>query len=386
MNILYLYATEIDPLKGGIQRVTYVLSEYFRSKGHNVYYLGVEKGNSPYQLTMPCIELNSPTNLDYIQKIIIDYQIDIAIFQAGVSPLYASWAYTAKSAGIRLISCIHNSMLGSVNNLKGVFYPQFKRYHLQFAFFVLECRWIKYILRKIYIFSKRKHYNKLLVKSDKVILLSDSFRSDLSQFVDLSKFEGKICAIPNPISFKSEEFCPQNKQKRVLFVGRIDDKQKRVDLLLKIWENVCLNFSDWSLDIVGDGLYLRTAKKYVKDRNIPRVNFYGFCDPRPYYENSKIFCMTSSSEGFGIVLIEAMQYGVVPLAFNSYLSVTDIIDDKKNGFVISPFNIEEYVCKLQYLMSHEKELRMMAQEARNKSTNFTLDNIGLKWEKLLLYK
>lgn len=54
--------------------------------------------------------------------------------------------------------------------------------------------------------------------------------------------------------------------------------------------------------------------------------------------------MASAFEGFGLVLVEAMSYGVVPMAFNSFSNCSDIIDDDKNGILVTPFqsmNIEK---------------------------------------------
>lgn len=49
---------------------------------------------------------------------------------------------------------------------------------------------------------------------------------------------------------------------------------------------------------------------------------------------------------FSYVLIEAMQYGVVPFAFDSYKAASDIIKDGVDGFLISPFDVEKYSEKL----------------------------------------
>lgn len=384
MNILYLYSSAIDPTKGGIQRVTYVLSEYFRRNGHCVYYLGIDEGNSPWQIVMPERNLNSKRNREFIRNVVKKYRIDVAIFQAGISPLYASWGYEAKAAGVYLLSCIHNSMLGSVENFESVFEQKFKRFHCVWLLPVFSMKWMKYVLKKIYISIKRPHYLKLLRCSDRVILLSDKFYSELGQFLDITPYKSKLCAIPNPVSFDVENGCCR-KEKRVLYVGRINSKQKRVDLLLRIWELVTQEKNDWFLDIVGDGPYLEEAKNLVVSKGIPNVCFYGFMDPKPFYQRSKIFLMTSSFEGFGIVLIEGMQYGVVPMAFESYLSVTDIITDGWNGILVEPFNVSEYASRLIALMNNESLLEIMSEHGRQKASDFSLHSVGNLWMSLLTF-
>lgn len=382
MNVLYLYPGVIDPTKGGVQRVTHVISNYLRNQGHVVYYLGLQNSDSPYQLTCPQQSAKSPINLAYIRQMVKVYHIDVVIFQAGISSLYADWGYVAKEAGAKLISCIHNSLLGSVDNIEGMCYPKFARFHCQFLLPILSSRWIKNVIKKVYILKKRHHYSKLLNQSDKVVLLSDKFKTDLAQFVNIDDYVQKICAIPNPVSFEKSSR-PSVKEKRVLYVGRIDDRHKRVDLLLQIWKIVAKDKKDWALDIVGDGPFLNAAKRIVQQQEIPNVNFYGFCDPQPFYNRSSIFCMTSASEGFGIVLIEAMLAGVVPMAFKSYPSVTDIIDDGQSGLLVSPFDVEEYAEKLKSLMTDEEKLNKMVNSAVKKANLFSVDIIGDKWISLL---
>ena len=58
---------------------------------------------------------------------------------------------------------------------------------------------------------------------------------------------------------------PTIKKNELLFVGRVNITQKRVDILLEIWHKIFLNFPDWELNIVGDGEdlnYLKNRKAY----------------------------------------------------------------------------------------------------------------------------
>ena len=89
--------------------------------------------------------------------------------------------------------------------------------------------------------------------------------------------------------------------------------------------------------------------------------------------------MTSSYEGFGIVLIEAMNMKVVPIAFDSFSTVRDIIDNNINGVLITPFDKELYAKKLSDMMSNESAREIYSNNAYLKSQQFQLDVIGNKW-------
>ena len=89
--------------------------------------------------------------------------------------------------------------------------------------------------------------------------------------------------------------------------------------------------------------------------------------------------MTSEYEGFGLVLIEAMAYGTVPVAFDSYANVGEIITHGKNGMLVPPFRVREYSKTLASLMNDLKRREAMAFSAINTSHNYDVDAICKKW-------
>ena len=95
--------------------------------------------------------------------------------------------------------------------------------------------------------------------------------------------------------------------------------------------------------------------------------------------------MTSNFEGFPMVLPEAMSFGVVPLAFDSFPAVSDIIIDNKNGFLIPPFSIKQYVKKIEILINNDSIRQEMAQEGVKMVQNYSVENIVRQWE-ILFYR
>lgn len=78
-----------------------------------------------------------------------------------------------------------------------------------------------------------------------------------------------------------------------------------------------------------------------------------------------------------------MQYGVIPIAFNSYLSVTDIIDDGVNGLLVDAMDVDKYVEALVSLAHDEASRKRMGQAAIEKAKLFSIDSVVDKWEDLL---
>lgn len=150
-----------------------------------------------------------------------------------------------------------------------------------------------------------------------------------------------MLSISNPVTI--DGIFSGKKEKMVLFVGRIS-QEKGVDKILEVWSGICHEekYKEWQLVIIGDGEKREQLEKYAIDMKLINYSFEGFQKPDGYYDKAKIFCMASSFEGFGLVLVEAMSYGVVPMAFNSFPNCSDIIDDNKNGILITPFSINEY--------------------------------------------
>ena len=110
--------------------------------------------------------------------------------------------------------------------------------------------------------------------------------------------------------------------------------------------------------------------------------FAGNTDPVPYYQESALIGLTSTKEGFPMVLIEAMQYGVVPVVFGSFASVYDLIDHQKNGMIAEPFNLAAYASLMSELMGDEDRRKKMAVEAIRTSANYTIEVIGSQWVKI----
>jgi glycosyltransferase involved in cell wall biosynthesis len=250
----------------------------------------------------------------------------------------------------------------------------------------------KWVWRLMTILVRKKYRNLfggVIEGSDRYVLLSESFRKELIDF-GVSGVE-KLVSIPNPSTYSTvqigEELLKfhseliESKENRVLFVGRLDHGQKRPDKMIRIFERLHSQFADWQFDVVGDGNAMNELKDYAMSRGLDRVYFHGFQDPKQFYLRSKIFVMTSDYEGFGLTLVEAQSFGVVPVVNRCFSSVEDVVP-KTSGIVVDFGKDVDFVESAANLMENEDLWKRLSQGGIDHSRNFDADVIAEKWVEL----
>ena len=142
-------------------------------------------------------------------------------------------------------------------------------------------------------------------------------------------------------------------EKRLISVGRLSAEKGFIDLLM-LYSKIEKTHPDWCLDIIGDGAEKPVLEEYIKKHNLEtKVTLHGF-QKKDYIDKmlqkSSIYLMTSHTESFGIVLIEAMSHGLPCIAFSSAEGAREIIDSGRNGYLINNRNFEAYIKKVEDLM------------------------------------
>jgi glycosyltransferase involved in cell wall biosynthesis len=222
--------------------------------------------------------------------------------------------------------------------------------------------------------------------SDAYVVLSNGFVETLKQYTGLRQSD-KLYAIGSPVSITTDytQTYAAKKQRQILYVGRLDKENKRVNRIVEAWEAIAADYPDWSLVLVGDGPHREELQQYVADRHVARVTFTGFIQEEPvaYYKDAALFMLTSDLEGFGLVLVEAMCYGVVPIVYGSYVTVHDIVDDGKTGIITPmPYDQQTTIQAMRRLMDDDALRQRMSLAAQESSRRFELTAVVDKWERL----
>lgn len=207
---------------------------------------------------------------------------------------------------------------------------------------------------------------------DKVIVLT---KYNLTEWIGHN-----LRVIPNPLSFIPKEKSRLD-QKKIICVGSLSHN-KGYDLLIEAWSKIYKEFPDWKIDIYGKG-DSRIYEKMAKEKNINNIHFCGSTDNvMEKMLNASLLVLPSRSEGFGMVLIEAMACGLPCVAFDCPCGPRDIIQDCRNGLLIPPGNVEQLARSIRQIITDKVMLHSMGAYASQSIEQFSVDNICQIWNKL----
>lgn len=382
MNILFLMKF-YDV--GGIEVVAATLASCFVRHGHHVV---IATFHAPNALTVSRTDERvkiyklgdykcNRQNVDALRKILIEHQIQVVINQWGLPLVPCRVLNKAKKGlNIKTIAVYHNQIDTNARikdveiALDGCTNP-IKRclLHLKKAAFrMVTSRSMAYVYRH----------------TDLYQVLSPSYIPLFSNFTGI-KHPDHLMVQTNPVTLDSSDFAYSfpKKQREIIYLGRIDYNQKRVYRVIDTWAKLEAKFLDWKLTIVGDGVERENVEKQVVDYGLQRVFFEGFQQPKSYYERASILLLTSEYEGFPLVLAECMSFGVIPVVYDSYSAVRDIIADGKDGVVIpyekNGYDADKAAGMLAQIMQNDSLRDMMAHAAIEKSKAYSVERIYQEW-------
>lgn len=383
MNILFLMKFfEI----GGQEVVTATLAKSFNDHNNHVFIACFNQPNKQMvervDKNIQIYELNgfqcSKENVCRLSEILISEKIDIVINQWGLPYIGAKVLEKAKKGlNVKVIAIYHNDP-GTNARIKDV-EIELSKTDNGFKRLLLISK--KNLYRFITSRSMRYVYN----HSDVYQVLSPSFVERFKNFTGI-KNPKKLMVQTNPVTIETGDFVfnPDNKEKEIIYVGRIDYNQKRVYRVIDTWALLEKKYTDWRLTIVGDGVERENIEKQAKALGLKNVSFEGFKSPIEYYKRARILMLTSEYEGFPLVLAECMSFGVVPAVYGSYSAVYDIVNDGVNGIVFpyqkEGFSAEKAAIQLQKIMHNDAVYNDMAEKAIETSKRYSVDEIYKSWE------
>ncbi len=358
MRLLF-FVRSIDSGRGGIERNTNTLYRYFQSCGFECFCIYAETlvaGNEviPEDRRMQIDRKSDRMQLvrkcrDFITGNGIDIILNRGIYFSFLFELYEQ---LKKDGRCRIIHSLHSSP----DDLS--FFHTLPLFH-----------------NKLY--KRRRMYG----ICDRFVVLSQSYMNLAYRKLRLPD-KGKLTAISNP--------CPYGginpevmglKKRQVLIVSRLDEKQKNLRSAVRIWKRIEERGAEgWELVLAGHGEDEAALLDYARKQGLRHFRFEGRVNnPLPLYQESSIFMMTSNFEGFPTTLHESHQNGCVPVAFDTFAALHDIVSDGSDGLVIRPGDEAAYAEALYQLMHDDRRRLQMAEAGMGSCERYRIENIGEQW-------
>lgn len=168
-------------------------------------------------------------------------------------------------------------------------------------------------------------------KYKKIICVSKAISDEMFFYSQLKK---KIQIVYNWVNSDERKWEPEeDRDIDLLFVGRFTE-QKNPMLFIKIVEELKKSQPFINALMIGEGDLKEEIQCYVIKENLSSyITIKDFTEtPHQYMKKAKIFLLTSTWEGFGLVILEAMLNGAIVIS-KPIGGAKEIIVNQKNGFL-----------------------------------------------------
>jgi len=222
----------------------------------------------------------------------------------------------------------------------------------------------------------------ILKRADAVFLYSNEEIREWSRFYPKMKY----FLVDNPYKLQN---IGTNEDKRaqipvILFAGRLVEEKGIFDLLEAV--RLLKDLYHFRVSIIGDGKErerLKAVMEYngMKDQ-IKLLGYLSGRDLKDAYESASIFVLPSWREGFPLVLMEAMDYGL-PIVTTGIRGAADRLVENENCLFIQPKNPKELAKALEHLLSDSNLCEKMRRNNQQKIKEFSPTSVGKKYFEIL---
>lgn len=222
--------------------------------------------------------------------------------------------------------------------------------------------------------------------------LNDFIESNYSQLIILNQVEANyfksdnLTIIPNPVTINPNTIA-KLQNKKAIAAGRIATV-KGFEKAIIAWKTVVATNPDWVLDIYGQGepSYILKLENLIIENQLQQNVFIKKAVPNldEVMLDYSIYIMTSLTECFPMILLEALASGLPIVSFNCPHGPSNIVTNNEDGFVVEDQNIAQLATQVLILINHPEVRIAMGKNAKINSYNFSTAVIMKKWNNLFV--
>lgn len=178
-----------------------------------------------------------------------------------------------------------------------------------------------------------------------------------------------VHTIPNAVLVENEHFPSISNPIRIVFIGRLEERQKNILILPEIAECFRAKGLDFRTTVVGDGPHRCDLEEKISRMHLEDIiDLRGAMDRDAawdFYRNAHFSLIPSNFEGFGLVVAESMASGAVPVA--SDIPVFRwILGDDADTLLAPVKDAQAYADRLIALATDPERYRQIQQRLRRR--------------------
>jgi glycosyltransferase involved in cell wall biosynthesis len=371
-----VYITSLHLMHGGVEMAVTLLANAFTEYGYDVEIL------CTYNLGQPVYKLDDRVKVTYLTDVRPNREeFRAAIKSKNPFKILKEGLYSVKvlrlkkSTLIKKFKEIQDGIIVSTRNEHSVLLSKYGNDRVKK---IAQLHHDHLFDRKLLSDFKNNYKN-----IDVFTLLTDRLSTEAREIMKNNN-RTKIVTMPNFLEDVSMRKAVV-RERQVIAVGRLHTV-KGFDRLIELWKSV--DFSEPAvLKIVGDGDEKERLEMLIKENNLQnRVILTGAMPHDKVMEEmskSLFYVMTSYSEGFPFVVIEAMLMGLPVVAFDVRVGPEAIIEHEKNGYLVPDNDNSAFAKKVELLASDRELLERMSESAVKRSRDFSKENIMKIWLDIL---
>lgn len=229
---------------------------------------------------------------------------------------------------------------------------------------------------------------RLAIKNaNSVIALTEDMKKEMNKIDRQDVF-----VIPNGITI--DDYCEnspniirrRDNEKIILFVGGLRSV-KGVNYLICAMKDVIEKYPNARLILVGDGEERRNLENLADKLNLnQKITFVGNIpnkDVSKYMKEADIFVLPSLSEGFPVVILEAMASGL-PIVTTKIRGIPEIVKEGINGFLVEPRSSKKIAEKVVFLLRNENVATSISENNKVDVKQYSWENVVKRLENIYL--
>jgi len=169
----------------------------------------------------------------------------------------------------------------------------------------------------------------------------------------------------------------------LITVGRLEPI-KRFDTYLRAVAEIKKILPSVKAAIVGEGSLGTDLKKLSEELGLGENVLFPGMQPRveDWLNRSKLFLLTSDSEGLSLAMMEAMMCGL-PAVVSSVGDLGDLVENGKNGFLISERTPEMFATAALKLLLNPEKLEIFSHNAQESAGRYRQAETTIRWDTIM---